>query len=414
MIDCHSHSAISRGVNEGTHAVTCEVRIQDVVDPTDIALYRQLAGGLTTANLLHGSANPIGGQNAVIKLRWGARSPQGVLLKGAKPGVKFALGENVKRSNWGEDDPRYPNSRMGVEQIMRDAFRAARDYERKRAEAEAEDKPFRVNLRIEALLEMLNGDRIIHIHSYRQDEILMFVRLAQEFGFTVGTFQHVLEGYKVADAIAEIGAGGSSFSDWRAYKFEVYDAIPHNGTIMQRAGVVTSFNSDSNELATRLNTEAAKAVKYGGLSEEEALKFVTINPAIQLRIDDKVGSLEAGKDADFVIWSSHPLSSYSRAEQTWIEGKKYFDLKTDKRLREKAIAERERLIAKALPMRISGLKKEKEGETTEKEKPERRVTGLAGLMQFRNRQIQCKTSERGLYHNGLDGHTCSAGCCALK
>ena len=416
LIDCHSHSAISKGVNEGTHAVTCEVRVQDVVDPTDIALYRELAGGLTTANLLHGSANPIGGQNAVIKLRWGSHSANDMLFDDAKPGVKFALGENVKRSNWDDGSDRYPNSRMGVEQIMKDTFRAAQDYERRREEAGAEGEPHRTNLRLEAMVEILNGERIIHIHSYRQDEILMFVRMAQEFGFTVGTFQHILEGYKVADALAEIDAGGSSFSDWWAYKFEVYDAIPHNGALMQRAGVVTSFNSDSNELATRLNTEAAKAVKYGGLSEEDALKFVTINPAIQLRIDERVGSLASGKDADFVVWSGHPLSSFSRAEQTWIDGRKFFDIEVDLVLRKRAIAERERLIAKALPKRISGLEKKSE-ENLDLDKPdsgqERKLSGLEGLMQFRN-SFTCRSDERGLYHNGFDGHTCSAGCCAKK
>ena len=322
LIDAHSHIAISRGVNEGTHAVTVEVRIGDVVDPTDISIYRQLAGGLTTSNLLHGSANPMGGQNQVIKLRWG-HNAEGMKFEGAKPGVKFALGENVKQSNWGERyTTRYPQTRMGVEQIMKDTFLAARAYEKSRNSADG--KPVRRDLRLEAALEILKGERIVHIHSYRQDEILMFVRLAQEFGFTVGTFQHVLEGYKVADQIAEIGAGGSSFSDWWAYKFEVYDAIPHNGALLHDAGVVTSFNSDDAELARRMNTEAAKAVKYGGVPEEQAILFVTLNPAKQLRIDNRVGSLEPGKDADFVIWSGHPLSTYSRAEQTWIEGVRYF------------------------------------------------------------------------------------------
>ena len=410
LIDCHSHSAISRGINEWTHAVTVEVKIGDVIDPTDIALYRELAGGLTTANILHGSANPMGGQNQVIKLRWGARRGEDLQFQGAKPGVKFALGENVKQSNWDEPTDRYPQTRMGVEQIMKDTFLAARDYEKARAKADAEGRPHRRNLRLETALEILNGERIVHIHSYRQDEILMFVRLAQELGFTVGTFQHVLEGYKVADAIAEIGAGGSSFSDWWAYKFEVYDAIPYNGAVMHRAGVLTSFNSDSNELATRLNTEAAKAVKYGGLSEEEALRFVTINPARQLRIDDRVGSLEPGKDADFVIWSGPPLSSFSRAEETWIEGRKFFDLEMDRLLREAALSERERLIAKALPRRLTSLteKKEQAKENEKMAKP-----GARWFLQ-RDWKRRCRHGGRGLYHNGLDAFTCSGACCGTR
>ncbi|NNE93780.1 MAG: amidohydrolase family protein [Verrucomicrobiales bacterium] len=424
LIDCHSHSAISRGINEGSHAVTVEVRIGDVIDPTDIALYRELAGGLTTASVLHGSANPMGGQNRVIKLRWGSRDADGLEFKNAKPGVKFALGENVKQSNWDEPTDRYPQTRMGVEQIMKDTFLAARDYEKARAEAAANGIPHRRNLRLEAVLEILGKERIVHIHSYRQDEILMFARLSQEFDFTVGTFQHILEGYKVADVLAEIGAGGSSFSDWWAYKFEVYDAIPYNGALMTEAGVVTSFNSDSNELATRMNTEAAKAVKYGGLSEEEALKFVTLNPAKQLRIDGRVGSLEKGKDADFVIWSHHPLSSFARAEQTWIEGRKFFDLETDAQLREQAIEERERLIAKILPKRMKALAKKK-GDDEDKDDDDAddgKKPGLMGFLRSRGNlgtaelsSLQtCRSAERRLYHNGLDGHTCTANCCGRK
>ena len=354
LIDSHSHTAISRGVNESGSAVTVEVRIADVLNPTDIAIYRELAGGLTSALLLHGSANPMGGQAQVIKLRWGENA-DGLRLDGAPPAVKFALGENVKQSNWGEQfTERYPQSRMGVDQIIRDTFLAAERYGRELAQAGRQDPPVRRNLRLDAALEILNGDRLIHIHSYRQDEILAFVRLAQEFDLVVAAFQHVLEGYKVAEEIAELGAGGSTFSDWWAYKFEVYDAIPYNGALMHRAGVVTSFNSDSNELARRLNTEAAKAVKYGGLSDEDALAFVTINPARQLRIDDRVGSLEPGKDADFVIWNGHPLSSFSRAEQTWIEGRKYFDVELDAEMRQQIAAERARLIQKALAEQLDG------------------------------------------------------------
>ena len=354
LIDSHSHSAISRSVNESGSAVTLEVRVADVLNPTDIAIYRELAGGLTTALLLHGSANPMGGQAQVVKLRWGENA-DGLRLDGAAPAVKFALGENVKQSNWGDSyTDRYPQSRMGVEQIIRDTFLAAARYGRDMDQASRRGPPVRRSLRLDAALEILNGQRLVHVHSYRQDEILAFVRIAQDFDLDVAAFQHVLEGYKVADAIAELGAGGSTFSDWWAYKFEVYDAIPYNGALMHRAGVVTAFNSDSNELARRLNTEAAKAVKYGGVSEEEALAFVTINPARQLRIDDRVGSLEPDKDADFVIWSGHPLSSFSRAEQTWIEGRKYFDVELDAEMRRQIAAERSRLIQKALATRLNG------------------------------------------------------------
>ena len=385
-----------------------EVRIGDSVDPTDISLYRQLGGGLTTANLLHGSANPMGGQNQVIKLRWGS-GPEGLKFKGAKPGVKFALGENVKQSNWGDKNTtRYPQTRMGVEQIMKDSFIAAKEYGDEKIKSEKENIPHRKNYRMEALLEILKGDRIVHIHSYRQDEILMFVRLAQEFGFTVGTFQHVLEGYKVADAIADIGAGGSTFSDWWAYKFEVYDAIPFNGSLMQKMGVITSFNSDSSELACRMNIEAAKAVKYGGLSEEEALKFVTINPAKQLRIEDRVGSIEPGKDADLVIWNGSPLSTYSKAEQTWIEGVKYFDIKLDEALRKKVKNERNRLINIVLNNQLDKPSEDKPDKDTDDKISFRRGFPLWVPVSLNN----CTTISRGLYHNGQSLHTCTTnGCC---
>ena len=360
LIDAHSHTGISGGVNEGTHAVTAEVRIGDVVNSYDIDFYRELAGGLTVANQLHGSANPIGGQNAVVKLRWGA-SPEAMKVKDAPPGIKFALGENVKQSNWGDRfTTRYPQTRLGVEQIIRDRFKAALDYERRweayrrlSKKQKAHTAPPRLDLQLETLLEILHGRRLVHSHSYRQDEILMLIRVAEDFGFRIGTFQHVLEGYKIAEAIADHGAGASTFSDWWAYKFEVYDAIPYNGALMHRVGVVVSFNSDSDELARRLNTEAAKAVKYGGLSPEEALKFVTINPARQLGIDHRVGSLEVGKDADFVIWSGNPLSTYTICEQTWIDGRKYFDRKEDLEMRRKVRAERTRIIQKYLAQKNS-------------------------------------------------------------
>ncbi len=407
LIDAHSHTAIARRVNEATHAVTLEVRIGDALDPTDIGLYRELAGGLTTANLLHGSANPMGGQNQVIKLRWG-EDAEGLKFRGAIPGVKFALGENVKQSNWGGPfTTRYPQTRMGVDQIMRDTFRAARDYERTwQNYASNSDGPApRKNLRLEAALEILRRERIIHIHSYRQDEILTFARLAKEMGIAVGTFQHILEGYKVADEIAAIGAGGSTFSDWWAYKFEVYDAIPYNGALMHENGVVTSFNSDDNELARHLNTEAAKAVKYGGVSEEEALKFVTLNAAKQLRINQWVGSLEAGKDADFVLWNGHPLSSYSRADQTWIEGRKYFDRDDDAERRKSVMEERQRLIQKALATRLKkgGRKKSDDHGNGKKEEPSE--PGAESEEYFK--KDWSETGLRSIYHNGESVENCS-------
>ena len=353
LIDCHSHSA-ANSINEGTQAVTAEVRIQDVLNPNDINIYRELAGGLTTANILHGSANPIGGQNAVIKLRWSAE-PEELLYKNAPPGIKFALGENVKQSNWGDDHTtRYPQTRMGVDQIIRDAFIAAQKYQLEWAEYKSGKSgvlrriPPQRDLELEALVEILDGKRLVHCHSYRQDEILMMVRIAEDFGFRIATFQHVLEGYKVAEILAEHGAGASTFTDWWAYKYEVMEAIPYNGALMQEIGVVTSYNSDSSELARRMNTEAAKAVKYGGLSQEEALKMVTLNPAIQLGIDEWVGSLEKGKDADFVIWSDNPLSTYAVCEHTWIDGKEYFNIVKDRQRRKEMERERNLLIQKIL------------------------------------------------------------------
>jgi len=365
LVDAHSHTAISGGGNEGSQAVTSEVRIGDILTSYDIGIYRELAGGLTTANVLHGSANPIGGQNAVIKLRWGV-PPDALKIEDAMPGIKFALGENVKRSR-SSNNRRYPDTRMGVEQIIRDRFKAALDYEKKWQQYNSTKKkngviPPRRDLELETLLEIIHGKRLVHSHSYRQDEILMLVRVADDFGFTIGTFQHVLEGYKVAEALAKHGAGASTFSDWWAYKFEVYDAIPYNGALMHNAGVVVSYNSDSGELARRMNLEAAKAVKYGGVPEEEALKFVTLNPAKQLRIDHRVGSLEVGKDADFVIWSGSPLSTYSKCEQTWIEGRKYFDLEEDLKMRELVVNERARLIQKVFASKEKGKSKKKKSE----------------------------------------------------
>jgi imidazolonepropionase-like amidohydrolase len=356
LIDCHSHTAAAGSVNETGQTITSEVRIGDIIDPDDIAIYRELAGGLTVANVLHGSANPIGGQNQVIKLRWGAIAEE-MKFAGAMPGIKFALGENPKQSNWGDRfATRYPQTRQGVEEIIRDEFRAALDYEKSWSDFTSGKKklPPRRDLHAEAILEILKGARIVHAHSYRQDEIEMLVRIADEFGFKIGTFQHVLEGYKVADLIAKHGAGASMFSDWWAYKFEVYDAIPYNGALTHDAGVVVSFNSDSDELARRLNSEAGKAVKYGGVSEEEAIKFVTINPAKQLHIDAQVGSLEPGKDADFVVWNSSPLSALTVCEQTWIDGRKYFDRDEDRSMNAEVERERSILIQKILASKKSG------------------------------------------------------------
>jgi N-acetylglucosamine-6-phosphate deacetylase len=350
IIDCHSHMATDGGINEGSQAITAEVRIGDFIDADDITIYRQLAGGVTAANILHGSANPIGGQNQVIKLRWGATG-EGLKFAQAPPGIKFALGENVKQSNLeGRTSTRYPQSRMGVEQIIRDALAAARDYEAawQRWEQTHQGLPPRRDLELEALAEVLRQKRWVHCHSYRQDEILALIRVFDDFGITIGSLQHILEGYKVADAMARHGATGSSFADWWAYKIEVFDAIPYNGALMHRQGVIVSFNSDDQELGRHLNHEAAKAIKYGGVPREEALKFVTLNPARQLRIDRWVGSLEAGKDADFVIWSGDPLSPRSRCEQTWIDGRKYFDREEDLRLRATQAQMRATLIRKVL------------------------------------------------------------------
>lgn len=353
LIDEHSHTGISQGINEGTQAVTAEVRIKDVINNRDIAFYRELAGGLTVVNQFHGSSNPIGGQSSTVKIRWGA-SPEDFQIREAKPGIKFALGENVKRSNWGsEGTTRYPQTRMGVEQIIRDRFKAALDYEKEWTKYRSFKKKEgiispRRDLELETILEILKGDRDVHCHAYRQDEMLMLIRIAEDFGFTIGTFEHALEGYKIADIIASHGAGASVFSDWWAYKFEVYDAIPYAGALMHDVGVVVAFNSDDNELARRMNFEAAKAVKYGSVTEEEALKFVTLNPAKQLKIDHLVGSLEKGKDGDFVIWSGHPFSTYTKCEQTWIDGRKYFDIDKDRLMQEQVKTERVRLIQKIL------------------------------------------------------------------
>ncbi len=348
LIDCHSHMATDSGVNEGGQAITAEVRIGDFIDARDISIYRQLAGGLTAANILHGSANPIGGQNQVIKLRWGLNDEQ-LKFAEAPAGIKFALGENVKQSSARQPSNRYPQTRMGVEQIMHDSFRAAQEYAaaHERWQLNRQGLPPRVDLELEAISEIVQGKRWIHCHSYRQDEILALIRVLDQYGIRIGTFQHILEGYKVAEAMAKHGAMASAFSDWWAYKVEVQDAIPYAGSIMHEQGIVVSFNSDDGELARHMNHEAAKAMRFGGVSEEEALKFVTLNPAKQLRIDQYVGSLEPGKHADIVLWNGHPLETTSRCDQTWIDGRKYFDFVEDRAL----VAEQAKMRA-ALVQRV--------------------------------------------------------------
>jgi N-acetylglucosamine-6-phosphate deacetylase len=366
MIDCHSHTATDGGINESTQSITAEVRVGDFVNCDDTDIYRQLAGGITTINILHGSANPIGGQNQVIKLRWGELYEQ-MRFSEAPSGIKFALGENVKRSNWSESSgERYPISRMGVEQIVRDAFQAAKEYQAQWSawSRDHQTLPPRKDLELEALAEVLRGERWVHCHSYRQDEILALLRTCEEFGIRIATLQHILEGYKVADVMARHGAMASAFSDWWAYKVEVYDAIPYNGALMHQAGIVVSFNSDDRELARHMNHEAAKAVRYGNIDPEEALKFVTLNPAKQLRIDSWVGAIEAGKHADLVLWSGPPLSLLSRCEQTWIDGRRFFDIQEDQQQRQTARAQRAQLVQKVLD---SGQSPDEEGQQPQAE-----------------------------------------------
>ena len=330
VIDCHSHMAISGGVNEGTLSITCDVDISDALDADDLSLYRALAGGVTCARLLHGSANAIGGRHEVIKLKWG-RGADALRFEGAKEGVKFALGENPKRSNWGDRTTRFPDTRMGVEAVLARAFARAEEYRAQWADhaarrAAGEDPaPPRRDVRLEVLVGILDGDVDVHSHCYRADEILMLLRVAERFGFRVRTLQHVLEGYKVAHEIAAHGAMPSTFSDWWAYKIEAYDAIPFNAALMSAAGAVTSLNSDSDELVRRMYDEAAKAVRYGGMDPVAALQLVTLNPAIQLRIDERVGSIEVGKDADLALLDGDPLSSLSRVELTLVDGEVEFE-----------------------------------------------------------------------------------------
>jgi imidazolonepropionase-like amidohydrolase len=305
---------------------------------------------VTAAQVLHGSANPIGGQSGLIKFRWGF-APEEMKIKNADGFIKFALGENVKQSNWGDDNTtRFPQTRMGVEQVFIDHFQRAKEY----GKLKASGKPYRKDLDLEALLEIINKERFISCHSYRQSEINMLMKVAEQFDFRVNTFTHILEGYKVADKMAKHGAGGSSFSDWWAYKFEVYEAIPYNGALMHEQGVTVAFNSDDAEMARRLNQEAAKAVRFGGVSEEDAWKFVTLNPAKLLHLDDRMGSVKVGKDADLVVWNNHPLSIYANAQMTFVDGMKLFDRAEDQKMREAIQQERNRLIQKMLDTKKGG------------------------------------------------------------
>ena len=351
IIDAHSHM-MSDAINEGSLSVTSMVRITDVLNPTAPNIYRALAGGVTTINILHGSANTIGGQSATVKLKYG-RPVAEMLFPGAPPGIKFALGENVTRKNstvQQGQQRRYPATRMGQEEVIRDALTRARDYkaawEEHRARIARGDRtavPPRRDLELEPLVEILDGKRLVHAHSYRADEIHMLLEVAEEFGFKVRSLQHVLEGYKVAPEIAKHGAGASAFADNWSYKIEAYDAIPHNVAIMTRAGVISTVNSDSDERVRRMNIEAAKMMKYGGLTEEEALKTITWNAAWQLGVQDRVGSIEPGKDADLAIWNGHPFSVYSNVETTLIDGEVFFDRQRDRAMRESRERERAEL-----------------------------------------------------------------------
>lgn len=362
IIDEHSHIAISNGVNEGAEASSAEVRMGDVINSDDINIYRQLAGGVTSAQLLHGSANPIGGQSGIIKLRWG-HAPEDMKFEKADEFIKFALGENVKQSNWGDHaSVRFPQTRMGVEQVYNDFFSRAKEYDSnwKKFTVQAKGKNNapapRRDLELDAIAEILNKRRFITCHSYVQSEINMLMHVADSFGFKVNTFTHILEGYKVADKMKAHGVCASSFSDWWAYKNEVMEAIPYNAAILTRMGITTAINSDDAEMGRRLNQEAAKSMKYGGLSETEALKLVTLNPAIMLHLDKEVGSIKPGKCADLVLWNDHPLSIYAKVNKTIIDGNIYFDRETDLRLRENIREERARLVALLLKQKQNGAK----------------------------------------------------------
>jgi len=349
IIDEHSHIAAS-SINEGGHNSSAEVTIEEVIDPEDINIYRNLAGGVTTIQILHGSANPIGGRSAIIKLKWG-ESANNLIFKNSPKFIKFALGENVKQSNW-QSYNRFPQSRMGVEQLFIDYFNRAKEYD----EIKKSGLDYRKDLELEVLAEILNKEMFISCHSYVQSEINMLMKVAEKFDFNINTFTHILEGYKVADKMKDHGVGASTFSDWWAYKFEVNDAIPYNAAILHNVGVTTAINSDDAEMSRRLNQEAAKTIKYGGMSEEDAWKTITLNPAKLLRIDDKVGSIKIGKDADVVLWNQNPLSVYAVAEKTIIDGAIYFDKERDKMLRKEIKEERALLINMMMEEKNKGAK----------------------------------------------------------
>ncbi|MAK35601.1 MAG: amidohydrolase [Flavobacteriaceae bacterium] len=349
VIDEHSHIA-ALSINEAGHNSSAEVTIEDVVDPEDINIYRNLAGGVTSIQILHGSANPIGGRSAILKLKWG-EDADGLIYDNSPKFIKFALGENVKQSNW-QSYSRFPQTRMGVEQMYVNYFNRAKEYEAKKKSGEN----VRYDEEMEVLVEILNGERFISCHSYVQSEINMLMKVAERFDFKINTFTHILEGYKVADKMKQHGVGASTFSDWWAYKYEVNDAIPYNAAIMASEGLVVAINSDDGEMSRRLNQEAAKGVKYGGMTEEEAWKMVTINPAKLLHIDDRTGSIKEGKDADLVLWSDHPLSVYAKAEKTIIDGVTYFDIEKDAQMRQNVKNERNKLVKMMLDEKNGGAK----------------------------------------------------------
>ncbi|WP_299158617.1 amidohydrolase family protein [uncultured Tenacibaculum sp.] len=361
IVDEHSHIATS-AVNEAGHNSTAEVTIEDVVNPDDVNIYRNLTGGVTSIQVLHGSANPIGGRSAILKLKWGENA-DGLIYKNSPKFIKFALGENVKQSNWGDlQTVRFPQTRMGVEQVYIDYFQRAKEYDAKKKSGQ----PYRKDIELETLAEIINKERFISCHSYVQSEINMLMKVAEKFNFNINTFTHILEGYKVADKMKKHGAGGSTFADWWAYKYEVNDAIPYNAAIMHKQGVTVAINSDDAEMSRRLNQEAAKLVKYGGLSEQEAWATVTINPAKLLHLDKQTGSIKVGKDADVVLWSGNPLSVYSKAEKTIVDGTVYFDIDSDLQKRKSIKEERSKLINMMLKEKLKGAKTQAPSKKTKK------------------------------------------------
>lgn len=347
IIDEHSHIAGTGSINECSQSVTAEVRIADIINPDDINIYRQLSGGVTTSHILHGSCNTIGGQTQLIKLRWGKNAEE-MKFDGWPGFIKFALGENVKRTG-SQANNRFPDTRMGVEQVLEDAFQRAIDYQNAGGVK-------RRDLELDALVEILNQKRFITCHSYVASEILSLLHVADKYHFSVNTFTHILEGYKVADELKSHGSAAAGFSDWWAYKMEVQDAIPQNAAIMNRIGVNVAINSDDAEMARRLNQEAAKSIKYAGMSEQDAIKTVTINPATMLRVGDRTGSIKEGKDADIVIWSDHPLSIYAKAEKTIIDGIVYFDREKDALQQQYIATEKNRLTQKMILAKKGGAK----------------------------------------------------------